>query len=34
MADIDVDPIGEHGRTDEMTDETFSLTPRGGGTDL
>ena len=31
MACIDVDPFGEHGKTDEMTDETFPLTPRGGG---
>ena len=34
MADIDVDPLGEHGKTDEMTDKTFPLTPRGGGMDV
>ena len=34
MADIDIDPFEEHdrteSRTDEMTNETFPLTPRGG----
>ena len=30
MADIDVDPFGELGKTDKTTDETFPLTPRGG----
>ena len=34
MADIDIDPFGEHNRTeeptDEMTNETFPLTPKGG----
>ena len=34
MADIDIDHFGEHGKTDEMTDETFPLTPRGGGMDV
>ena len=32
MADIDIDPFGEHG-TDETTDETFPLIPTGGRTD-
>ena len=32
MADVDVDPFGEHGKTDETADETFPLTPRGGST--
>ena len=32
MADIDIDPFGEHeSRTDEPTDEHISLTPVGGG---
>ena len=32
MADIDIDPFGEHeSRTDETTDEHISLTPVGGG---
>ena len=31
MADTDVDPFREHGKTDETTDETFPLTARGGG---
>ena len=32
MADIDIDPFGEHeSRTDEQTDEHISLTPVGGG---
>ena len=31
MADIDIDPFGEHeSRTDEPTDEHISLTPVGG----
>ena len=31
MADIDIDPFGEHeSRPDEMTNETFPLTPREG----
>ena len=34
MADIDVDPFGEHDKTDETTDETFPLTPRGGSMDV
>ena len=32
MADVDVDPVEEHGKTDETTDKTFPLTPRGGST--
>ena len=32
MADVDIDPFEEHGKTDEMTDETFPLTPVGGST--
>ena len=39
MADIDIDPFGEHGRTEsrtgdhtEPTDEHISLTPVGGST--
>ena len=32
MADVDVDPFGEHNKTDETTDETFPLTPRRGST--
>ena len=32
MADIDIDPFGEHeSRTDQPTDEHISLTPEGGG---
>ena len=32
MADVDIDPFGEHeSRTDEPTDEHISLTPVGGG---
>ena len=32
MADVDIDPFGEHeSRTDEMGDESISLTPVGGG---
>ena len=32
MADIDIDPFGEHeSRTEEPTDENFPLTPVGGG---
>ena len=34
MADIDIDPFGEHDRTESRTDETgenISLTPVGGG---
>ena len=31
MADIDIDPFGEHGRTEEPTDENIPLTPVGGG---
>ena len=32
MADVDIDPCGEHeSRTDEPTDEHISLTPVGGG---
>ena len=34
MEDIDIDPFGEHNRTeepmDEMTNEAFPLTPKGG----
>ena len=31
MADVDIDPFGEHeSRTDEPTDEHISLTPLGG----
>ena len=33
MADIDIDPFGEHGMTDETTDETFPLIPPEGGGD-
>ena len=32
MEDVDIDPFGEHGKTDEMTDETFPLIPRGRST--
>ena len=32
MADVDVDPFEEHGKTDETTDEAFPLTPRGEST--
>ena len=35
MADIDIDPFGEHDRTESRTDETgenISLTPVGGST--
>ena len=32
MADVDIDPFGEHeSRTDESMDEHISLTPVGGG---
>ena len=32
MADIDINPFGEHeSRTEEPTDEHISLTPVGGG---
>ena len=32
MADIDIDPFGEHkSRTEEPTDENIPLTPVGGG---
>ena len=32
MADVDIDPFGEHkSRTEEPTDEHISLTPVGGG---
>ena len=32
MADIDIDPFGEHeSRPEEPTDENISLTPVGGG---
>ena len=32
MADVDIDPFGEHeSRTDEPKDEHIPLTPRGGG---
>ena len=32
MADINIDPFGEHeSRTDEMGAESISLTPVGGG---
>ena len=32
MADIDINPFGEHeSRTDEPMDEHISLTPVGGG---
>ena len=27
MADVDIDPFGEHGRTEEPTDENIPLTP-------
>ena len=30
MADIDINPFGEHDRTEEPMDETFPLTPKGG----
>ena len=34
MTDVDIDPFGGHNRTelrtDEMTNETFPLTPKGG----
>ena len=32
MADIDVDPFEEHGKTDESTGENIPLTPGGGST--
>ena len=35
MADIDIDPFGEHDRNESMTDETganIPLTPVGGST--
>ena len=35
MADIDIDPFGEHDRTEEQTDENIPLSPvgpRGGST--
>ena len=34
MSDVDIDPFGEHGRTEEPTDENIPLTPVtpvGGG---
>ena len=31
MADIDIDPFGEHDRTKEPTDKNIPLTPVGGG---
>ena len=34
MADVDIDPFGEHGKTETRTDETgenIPLTPVGGG---
>ena len=31
MADIDINPFGEHDRTEEPTDEHIPLTPVGGG---
>ena len=32
MADVEIDPFGEHElRTDEMGDESIPLTPAGGG---
>ena len=35
MADVDIDPFGEHdtteSRTKEPTDENIPLTPAGGG---
>ena len=30
MADFDIDPVGEHGRTEEPADENIPLTPVGG----
>ena len=30
MADVDINPFGEHDRTESRTDENISLTPRGG----
>ena len=35
MADVDIDPFGEHDRTESRTDETgenIPLTPVGGST--
>ena len=35
MADVDIDPFGEHGRTQSRTDETgenIHFTPVGGST--
>ena len=32
MADVDIDPFGEHGRTEEPTDENIPLIPVGGST--
>ena len=31
MTDIDIDPFGEHDRTEEPTDKNIPLTPVGGG---
>ena len=30
MADVDIDPFGEHDRTEEPTDKNIPLTPKGG----
>ena len=30
MADIDIDPFGDHNKTDEPTGENIPLTPGGG----
>ena len=32
MADVDINPFGEHGRTEEPMDEHIPLTPAGGST--
>ena len=32
MADININPFGEHGRTEEPMDEHIPLTPAGGST--
>ena len=34
MADIDINPFGEHGRTEEPMDEHIPLTPAGGLTEV
>ena len=31
MADVDIDPFGEHGRTEQRMGENIPITPVGGG---